>query len=68
MMKGINTESIERILQFINTKAIISGGVTSTEDIKSILKMNPTKIDGFIIGKALYENTIDLEEAIYECS
>ena len=68
MMQGINTESIERVLKFISTKAIISGGVTSTEDIQSILKMNPDKIDGFIIGRALYENAIDLEEAISECS
>ncbi len=68
MMQGINTKSIERVLKFISTKAIISGGVTSTEDIQSILKMNPDKIDGFIIGRALYENAIDLEEAISECS
>ena len=68
MMQGINTESIERVLKFISTKAIISGGVTSTEDIQSILKMNRDKIDGFIIGKALYENALDLEEAISECS
>ena len=68
MMQGINTQSIERVLKFISTKAIISGGVTSTEDIQSILKMNRDKIDGFIIGKALYENAIDLEEAISECS
>ena len=68
MMQGINTESIMTILKFISTKAIISGGVTSIEDIQSIIKMSPSKIDGFIIGKALYENAIDLEEAISECS
>jgi len=68
MMQGINTESIMSVLKFINTKAIISGGVTSIEDIQSIIKMSPSKIDGFIIGKALYENAIDLEEAISECS
>ena len=68
MMQGINTESIERALEFISTKAIISGGVTSIRDIQSILKMNTSKINGFIIGKALYENAIDLEEAISECS
>jgi len=68
MMQGINTESIKSVLKFINTKAIISGGVTSIEDIQLILKMSPSKIDGFIIGKALYENAIDLEEAISECS
>ena len=68
MMQGINTESIMTVLKFINTNAIISGGVTSIEDIQSIIKMSPSKIDGFIIGKALYENAIDLEEAISECS
>jgi len=68
MMQGINTESIMTVLKFISTKAIISGGVTSIEDIQSIIKMSPNKIDGFIIGKALYENAIDLEEAISECS
>ena len=68
MMQGINSESIEKILKFISTKAIISGGVTSTNDIQSIKKMTTSKIDGFIIGKALYENTIDLKEAINECS
>ena len=68
MMQGINTESIMTVLKFISTKAIISGGVTSIKDIQSIIKMSPSKIDGFIIGKALYENAIDLEEAISECS
>ena len=68
MMQGINTESIMTALKFISTKAIISGGVTSIEDIQSIISMSPSKIDGFIIGKALYENAIDLEEAISECS
>ena len=68
MMQGINSESIEKILKSISTKAIISGGVTSTNDIQSIKKMTTSKIDGFIIGKALYENTIDLKEAINECS
>ena len=68
MMQGINSESIENILKLISTKAIISGGVTSINDIQSILKMTTSKIDGFIIGKALYENTIDLKDAINECS
>ena len=68
MMQGIQSGSIEKILQFISTKAIISGGITSIKDIQSILKMTTSKIDGFIIGKALYENAIDLKEAINECS
>ncbi|MBL6700437.1 MAG: 1-(5-phosphoribosyl)-5-((5-phosphoribosylamino)methylideneamino)imidazole-4-carboxamide isomerase [Gammaproteobacteria bacterium] len=67
MMQGINKKSIDSVLKFITTRAIISGGVTSKQDIKSILNMNKEIIDGMIIGKALYENKILLSEAINEC-
>ena len=40
---------------------IASGGVTTTEDIKELARMN---IHGAIIGKALYEGRLTLEEAI----
>ena len=67
MMQGINKKSIGSVLKFITTRAIISGGVTSKQDIKNILTMNKEIIDGMIIGKALYENKILLSEAINEC-
>lgn len=67
MMQGINKKSIDSVIKFITTRAIISGGVTSKQDIKSILNMNKEIIDGMIIGKALYENKILLSEAINEC-
>ena len=68
MMDGINETSINSILKYITTKAIISGGVTTIDDIKTILAMNKSRINGMIIGKALYENKIKLSEAINECS
>jgi len=67
MMQGINQTSIAQVLDYVSTKAIISGGVTTLDDVKSILAMNQNKIDGMIIGKALYEKTINLSEAIDEC-
>ena len=67
MMQGINKKSIGSVLKFVTTRAIISGGVTSKQDIKNILTMNKEIIDGMIIGKALYENKILLSEAINEC-
>jgi len=67
MMQGINKKSIGSVLKFVTTRAIISGGVTSKQDIKNILTMNKEIIDGMIIGKALYENKISLSEAINEC-
>ena len=69
MMQGINQSSITEVLSYISTKAIISGGVTTLSDVKSILALNEyNKIDGMIIGKALYEKRINLAEAIDECS
>ena len=67
MMQGINQTSIAQVLDYVSTKAIISGGVTTLDDVRSILAMNQNKIDGMIIGKALYEKTINLSEAIDEC-
>ena len=68
MMEGINETSINSILKYITTNAIISGGVTTIDDVKTILAMNKPRINGMIIGKALYENKIKLSEAINECS
>ena len=68
MMEGINETSINLILNYITTNAIISGGVTTIDDVKTILAMNKSRINGMIIGKALYENKIKLSEAINECS
>ena len=68
MMDGINETSINSILKYITTNAIISGGVTTIDDVKTILAMNKSRISGMIIGKALYENKIKLSEAINECS
>ena len=68
MMEGINETSINIILNYITTNAIISGGVTTIDDVKTILAMHKSKINGMIIGKALYENKIKLSEAINECS
>ena len=68
MMQGINISSINSILSHINTKAIISGGITTIDDVRTVLSMNKPKINGMIIGKALYEDSIKLPEAIYECS
>ena len=67
-MDGINETSINSVLKYITTNAIISGGVTTIDDVKAILAMNKSRINGMIIGKALYENKIRLSEAINECS
>jgi phosphoribosylformimino-5-aminoimidazole carboxamide ribotide isomerase len=42
-------------------QVIASGGVRSIEDVKALVG---TEVAGIILGKALYEQMIDLAEAI----
>ena len=45
--------------QFPDCKLIASGGISSLDDIK---KLDEAKIPAVVIGKAIYEQQINLEE------
>lgn len=60
MLQGTNTELyIEIMKDFKDIKLIASGGIKNIQNIITLKEMN---IYGTIVGKAIYENTIDLEE------
>lgn len=61
MMSGANFDLYKEISEKTNLNVIISGGVKDIEDIK---KAKQNKNYGIIIGRALYNNAIDLTEAI----
>ncbi|NQT95097.1 MAG: 1-(5-phosphoribosyl)-5-[(5-phosphoribosylamino)methylideneamino]imidazole-4-carboxamide isomerase [Candidatus Omnitrophica bacterium] len=52
------------MLDAVNMNVIISGGISSIEDIKDLKALNKKNLYGIITGKALYEGRLDLEEAI----
>jgi phosphoribosylformimino-5-aminoimidazole carboxamide ribotide isomerase len=58
---GPNFEDSYKIANKFNMPVIISGGVSSMNDINKIISENK-KIEGIIVGKAIYENRIKLEE------
>ena len=64
MLKGIDAGFIEKILDKTGLGLIIAGGVSTIEDIKSLKKLEPKGVRGAVIGKALYEGSIDLKKAI----
>ena len=64
MMGGPNFEVLKSILENTNIKVTASGGVSKIEDIKKLKEIENDGLDSVIIGKALYEGTIDLKEAI----
>jgi phosphoribosylformimino-5-aminoimidazole carboxamide ribotide isomerase len=55
---------LEKVLQKSRLNLIIAGGITTADDIRKLKDLNNPAITGVIIGKALYEGTISLEEAI----
>jgi phosphoribosylformimino-5-aminoimidazole carboxamide ribotide isomerase len=60
MMKGSSVELYKSIIkQFPEMRVIASGGVSSIEEIKQLNKIG---CYGVVIGKAIYENLISLED------
>lgn len=68
MLKGPNMDSLKKILEVKGVDIIASGGVSTIEDVRRLKDLEPEGLKGIIIGKALYEKTIDLKEAIKVCS
>jgi len=63
MMQGVNTEATAALGEAISIPVIASGGVTSLDDIHALGREMHRGISGTIVGRALYEGTIDLSEA-----
>ena len=63
MMKGVNVEATVKLASAISIPVIASGGITDLDDIKALLAVEEEGVMGTIIGRALYEGTIDLAEA-----
>ncbi|HEY4717004.1 MAG TPA: 1-(5-phosphoribosyl)-5-[(5-phosphoribosylamino)methylideneamino]imidazole-4-carboxamide isomerase [bacterium] len=61
---GPNTEAIRNFASSIDLPVIASGGVSSVEDIVLLSGLEKDGVTGVIVGKALYEGKIDLEEAL----
>ncbi|MDD3088812.1 MAG: 1-(5-phosphoribosyl)-5-[(5-phosphoribosylamino)methylideneamino]imidazole-4-carboxamide isomerase [Candidatus Omnitrophica bacterium] len=62
-LAGPDIANLKRILSAVKVNIISAGGVKTVEHIRSLKAMGPA-ITGAIIGRALYDGTIDLEEAI----
>lgn len=64
MLDGPNFDIYKILSKETNLDIIASGGITTIDDVKKLIEMN---IYGAIIGKSLYENKIDLKEALELC-
>jgi len=63
MMQGVNTEATARLADEVSIPIIASGGVTNISDIEALGRERHRGIEGAIVGRALYEGTIELAAA-----
>jgi len=63
--QGPNFEETAKVADTSNCPVIISGGVSSIEDIKKARILNKN-IEGIIVGKAIYDGDIKLDELAKE--
>ena len=64
VLEGPNVEATRQMLENTQLSVIASGGVSSLKDVHRLAEINHPKLEGVIIGKALYEGRIRIEEVL----
>ena len=64
VLTGVNVEATAALAQAQSIPVIASGGVSSLEDIRALLKVEDTGIEGVIAGRAIYDGRLDPIEAL----
>ena len=59
-------EETINVADISNCPVVISGGVSSISDVKKAKKLNNEKIEGIIVGKAIYDGDIKLNDLAKE--
>jgi len=64
MQTGPNIKETKRIAESVSTPIIASGGVADINDIRALAALAPLGVVGIITGRALYEGTLNLGQAL----
>ncbi|MCK9594200.1 MAG: 1-(5-phosphoribosyl)-5-[(5-phosphoribosylamino)methylideneamino]imidazole-4-carboxamide isomerase [Candidatus Omnitrophica bacterium] len=63
-LRGPDIGGIAQILKDTGLNVVASGGISCLEDLNKLYSLDPKRVCGVIIGKALYEEKFTLKEAI----
>ena len=63
MMQGVNVEATAALADAVGIPVIASGGVASLDDIRALGAVTTTPVFGAIVGRALYEGTVEIGTA-----
>lgn len=62
--RGVNLKATRALAEAVDLPVIASGGVSSLTDIQALLPLEPLGVIGVITGRALYDGSLSLKEAI----
>jgi len=60
--KGPNIKDTVELSSKVKIPFVVSGGISSIEDIKKIKSLNNSNIEGVIVGKSIYDGDIKINE------
>jgi phosphoribosylformimino-5-aminoimidazole carboxamide ribotide isomerase len=64
MLAGVNVEATARLAASVGIPIIASGGIAGLKDIEALLAVECSNILGTIIGRALYDGSVDAKKAL----
>jgi phosphoribosylformimino-5-aminoimidazole carboxamide ribotide isomerase len=64
MQTGPNIEATRQLAEAIRTPVVASGGVSCLDDVRNLIAIETSGVSGIITGRALYDGTLNLKEAI----
>lgn len=64
MLSGLNIAASEELAAAIHIPVIAAGGIKTLADIEALCQVNEDGLIGAVVGRALYEKTLDYKEAL----
>ncbi len=64
MLSGCNVEATAEVARAVDVPVIASGGIKDINDIKKLLEVEEDGVTMAILGRSLYEHTLDFAEAL----
>jgi phosphoribosylformimino-5-aminoimidazole carboxamide ribotide isomerase len=64
MMNGFNVEATRTLARSVKTPVYASGGISSMKDLEALKQIEADGVVGCVVGRALYEGTLTLKDAL----
>lgn len=64
MLSGVNVEATVALARHVRIPVIASGGVTDISDVDALCAVQEDGVEGAILGRSIYEGTLDFQAAV----